>query len=53
MQRTGKARYLVDANIFLELQLDQQKADVCETAADVESPRPVSMPDRLTLPLGG
>ena len=30
MQRIKGAKYLVDANIFLELQLNQQKADVCE-----------------------
>ncbi len=30
MQRANKAEYLVDANIFLELQLGQQKADICE-----------------------
>ncbi|MHA1833492.1 MAG: type II toxin-antitoxin system VapC family toxin [Candidatus Baldrarchaeia archaeon] len=30
MQKTEKVKYLVDANIFLEVQLGQQKADVCE-----------------------
>ena len=32
MQRIRRAKYLVDANIFLEVQLNQQKADVCERA---------------------
>ena len=30
MQRIKRAKYLVDANIFLEVQLNQQKADACE-----------------------
>jgi len=30
LHKAKKAEYLVDANIFLELMLSQQKADVCE-----------------------
>ena len=28
--RSRRANYLLDANIFLELELDQERADACE-----------------------